>query len=73
MFKRSEQMKKSVKNFLRRGNFTPFMSKSFQTWDHFFPLFSPKDSENLKFLTLDFMKWGQKTFKRSEKNEEKNP
>ena len=41
-------------------NFTPFMSKSFQIWDHFFPLLFPKDSENLKFVDIYFGKWGQK-------------
>ena len=40
------------------------MSKSFPIWDHFFPLFFPNDSEDLK--SLDFKKWGQKTFKQSE-------
>ena len=28
------------------GNFTPFMSKSFQIRDHFFSLLFPKDSKN---------------------------
>ena len=32
------------------GNFTPFISKSFQIWDHFFPLLFLKDSENLRIL-----------------------
>ena len=31
-----------------RCDFTPFMNKSFQIWDNFFPLLFPKDSENLK-------------------------
>ena len=53
MFKRSKKMKKkSVKNFFCRGNFTPFMSKSFKIWDHFFPLLLPKDSKNLKSLDI---------------------
>ena len=42
--------KKSVKNFFCRGNFTPLMSTSFQIWDFFFPLLSPKDSKNIKSL-----------------------
>ena len=47
-----------------RGNLPRFMSKSFQIWDHFFPLIFHKDSKNLE--SLDFRKWGQKTFKQSE-------
>ena len=38
------------------NDFTPFISKNFQMWDHFFPLLFPKDSK--------FGKWGKKTFKR---------
>ena len=52
--------KKSVKNFFRRGDFTPFMSKSFQIWDHFFPLLFPKDSENLKSLDIGLWEVGAK-------------
>ena len=37
-------------NFLR-GNFTPFIRKSFQIWDHFFPLLFPKDSKSLKWTS----------------------
>ena len=37
-----------------RGDFTPFMSNSFQIWDHFFPLLLPKDSKNLKILDIGF-------------------
>ena len=59
-FKRSEQMKKSVKNFLCRGDFTPIMSKSFQIWDHFFSLLFPKDSENLKSLDIGLREVGAK-------------
>ena len=56
---RSEQMKKkSFKNFFRRGNFTPFMSKLFQIWDHFFPLLFPKNSKNLKSLDNGLYKVG---------------
>ena len=46
--------------FFLRGDFTPFMSKSFQIWDPFFPLLSPNDSENQKDKTLDLGKLGQK-------------
>ena len=35
-----------------RGDFTPFMSKSFQIQDPFFSLLSPKDSQNLNFLDI---------------------
>ena len=60
MFKRSEQTKKKKickkKNFFCHGNFTPFISKSCQIWDHFFPLLLPKDSKNLK--RLDIGLWG---------------
>ena len=35
--------KKSVKKFFWRVDFTPFMSKSFSIWDHFFSLLLPKD------------------------------
>ena len=49
------------------GNFTPFMCKSFQIRDHFFPLLFPKDSENLNFLDIGLRKVGEKkTFKWSE-------
>ena len=34
------------------GNFTPFMSKSFQIWDHLFHLIFPNNSENLKSLDI---------------------
>ena len=41
--KRVNTWKKSVKNlFFCCGNFTPFMSKGFQIWDHLFPLLFPK-------------------------------
>ena len=46
-FKRSEQMKNICKIlfFCCCGNFTPFISKSFQIGDHFFSIIFPKDSE----------------------------
>ena len=37
------------------NNFSTFMSKSFQIWDHFCPLHFPKDSENLK--SVDIWLW----------------
>ena len=37
-----------VKNFFRQGEFTLFMSKNLQIWDHFFPTLFPKDSEKSK-------------------------
>ena len=43
-----------------RGDFTPFMSKSFQIWDHFFPLPFPKDSEYLKSLDIGLREVGKK-------------
>ena len=53
-------MKKSVKNFFCRGTFTPFMSKSFQIRDHFFPLLFPTDSENLKSFDIGLQEVGAK-------------
>ena len=38
--------------FLLCSNFTPFVCKSFQIGDHFFPLLFPKDSEPLKVLAV---------------------
>ena len=68
-FKQSEQMKKIWKNFFCRGNFKPFISKSFQIWDHFFPLFFTEDSENIKSVDIGFQQvGGKKTVKRSEKH-----
>ena len=61
MFKRSEQVKKICKkNFCCHGNFTPFMSKNFQIWDHFFPLLFPKGSKNLKSLDIQLWEVGAK-------------
>ena len=41
-------------------DFTPFMSKSFQIWDNFFPLVFPKDSKNLKRLDIGLQDVGAK-------------
>ena len=38
--------------FFFRSNFTPFVCKSFQIWDHFFSLFSSKNSKALKVLDI---------------------
>ena len=60
-FKRSEQMKKICKkNLFRSGNFTPFMSNSFQIGDHFFSLLFPKYSEDLKSLDIGLLEVGAK-------------
>ena len=40
--------------------FTHFISKSFQIWDHFFPLLLLKDSENLKSLDIELWEVGAK-------------
>ena len=48
------QWKKSLKNFFRCGNFTPFMSNFFS------PLLFPNDSGNLKSLNIGFWKGGAK-------------
>ena len=42
------------------GNFTPFISKSFQIWDHFFPLLFHKNSKNLKSLDIWLREVGAK-------------
>ena len=52
--------KKSVKNFFCHGDFTPFMSKNLQIWDHFFPTLFPKDSENPKSLDIGLQEVGAK-------------
>ena len=48
------------KHFFLRGDFTPFISNSFQIWDPFFPLFFPKDSESLKKLDIQLLEEGAK-------------
>ena len=62
-FKWSEQMNKNLKKKKKkkiRGYFTPFMSKSFKIWDHFFPLLFPKDSKNLIGLDIGLWEVGAK-------------
>ena len=51
---------KFVKDYSRHGNSTPFMSKICQIWDHFFLIFSPKDSKNLKSLDIGLWEVGAK-------------
>ena len=46
--------------FVLCGDFTPFMSNSFQIRDHFIPLPFPKDSENLKSLDIGLSEVGAK-------------
>ena len=41
-------------------NFTPFISKSCQMWEHFFQLLFPKDSESLKILDIQLWEVGAK-------------
>ena len=54
--------KKSIKFFFvfLYSNCTPFMSQSFHIWDHIFPTFFPKDSENLKSLDIGLWEVGAK-------------
>ena len=47
-----ERQNSPKKNLFLRGDFTPFISKSFHIWDYFFILLFPKDSENLKSLDI---------------------
>ena len=54
------ERKKSVKTFFCRGNFTRFMSQSFQIWGHFFSLLFPKDFEDLKNLDIGLWEVGAK-------------
>ena len=44
--------------FFSRGDFTPFMRKSIQIWDHFFSLVLPEDLENLKSLDIGLREVG---------------
>ena len=70
--KRKKNQDKFLKNtILWKTKFlcVAVMSKSYTIWDHFFSLLFPKDSKiknEKNKLTLDFGKWGKKTFKRSE-------
>ena len=52
--------KNPYKNFFRRGDFRPFLSKNVQIWDQFFPLFFPKDCEYLKSLDIGLWEVGAK-------------
>ena len=54
-------MKKTIcKKRILRTNFTPFMSKSCQIRDHFFPLTFPKNYKNLKSLDIGLWNVGAK-------------
>ena len=44
--------------FFLHSDFTPFLSKSFQIWDHFFLFFLLKDSEYLKSLDIGHWEGG---------------
>ena len=46
---------------LKIQNFTPFIIKSFQMWDHFFPLLFSKDSKSLKILDMRLREVGAKS------------
>ena len=59
-FKRREQTLKISKTLFWSGNLTPFISKSFQIWDHFFKLPFHKDSEYLKSLNIGLWELGAK-------------
>ena len=48
------------KNIFWRGDFKPFICKSFQIWDHFLPLLFPKDSESLKIWDIRLREVGAK-------------
>ena len=55
-----------------RGDYTPFISKSFHILDHLIPLIFSKDSENLKFLDIGLWEVGaKKTLKRKEQQKKK--
>ena len=64
----SEQIKKIVKKKKIHGNFTPFMSKTFQIWNHLFSLLFPKDSENLKSLGVGLWEVGAKRLLKGVRN-----
>ena len=46
--------------FFSPSDFSPFMSNSFQVWEHFFLFLSHKDSENLKSLDIGLREMGAK-------------
>ena len=52
--------KSEEKNFFLRGDFRQFSNKNVHIWDHFFPFFSPKDSESLKILDIQLQEVGAK-------------
>ena len=44
----------------KNGDFTPFISKIFQMWDHFFPLLFPNYLEYLKIWDIHLLEVGAK-------------
>ena len=48
------------KKLFLRCNLIPFMNKSFQIWDHFFPIVFHKDSKNLNSLDIGLWEVGVK-------------
>ena len=56
--------------FFLRGNFTPFLSKSFQIRDHFFALLFSKDSQNFKSFDIGLEEVGTKRRLTEQTNEE---
>ena len=58
--------KKTVKRLLKKsvfflcGDFTPFLSKKVQIWNHFFPVLFHKDSKYLKSLYIRLWEVGAK-------------
>ena len=71
MFCKAKSAKKQTKNL--RGDFTPFMSKSFTIWHQLFPLLSPKDSEYLKILDIGLLEMGAKRCLNGVNKWRKNP
>ena len=53
------QNSSKIKLFLR-CDFTPFLRKSIQIWDHFFQLVFPNDSENITSLDIGLREVGAK-------------
>ena len=55
------------------ADFTPFISKSFYIWDHFFPLLVPKDCKSLKkSLDIGLVFWSYIKVKKKKNYEKYN-
>ena len=72
LLRKIRQRKKKILH----GDFTPFISKSFQIWDHFCPLshyitFSKVFWKSKKFGNLTFGSGGKKPFKQCEQRRRK--